>query len=290
MATAKEIRTRIASVQSTKKITSAMEMIAASKMRKARDRMDAAVPYARHIQEVIHHLAHARSEYKHPFMQKRPIKRVGIIVVSSDRGLCGGLNINLFKEVLNASSAWVEDGYGIDSAVIGQKAEHFLKRVKTINMVSYVNKLGDAPGSADVIGSVQVMLDAYSEGKIDALYLFHNEFASAISQKPKKVQLLPLELDEDTDVAKHHWDYIYEPDAKSLLDMLLVRYVEYVVYEAVVENIACEQAARMMAMKNASDNAQEVIGDLQLQYNKARQAAITRELSEIVSGADALDE
>lgn len=287
MATAKEIKARIGSVQNTKKITRAMEMISASKMRKARSRMESSKPYAQRAREVIGHLASAHPEYHHPYMQHREVKRIGFIVVSTDRGLCGGLNIQLFKQTMAEMKHWSDQNIDIDVAVIGHKGEAFFNRLGS-NIVAYAGHLGDAPLVQHLIGSVKVMLDAFDEGKIDRLYLVSNEFVSTIKQKPVCQQLLPIEPDQQHK-KDGHWDYIYEPDAKSLLTLLLVRYVESQVYQGVIENIACEQAARMVAMKNATDNAGEVISGLKLQYNKARQAAITKELAEIVSGADAIE-
>ncbi len=287
MPNSKEIRSRINSVKSTKKITRAMEMISASKLKKARDRMEVGRPYAAEIRRVIGHLANANPEYQHVYLRDRSIKRVGYVVVASDRALCGGLNINLFKRLAKEILAHHENGVEVDLALIGQKAELFFKKISA-NIVSYAHHLGDQPKIKDLIGSVKVMIDAFDEGKIDRIYLASNVFESTISQKPTVAQLLPVvpaDLDEGMD---HHWDYIYEPDAKAVMTTLLVRYVESQVYQGVVENIACEQAARMMAMKNATDNAEEVINDLNLQYNKARQAAITQELAEIVSGSQAV--
>lgn len=286
MANAKEIKTRIGSIQNTQKITRAMEMIAASKLKKARDRMEQARPFAERAQGVISHLANAHPEYNHPYLQEREIKRVGFIVVSSDRGLCGGLNINLFKRSLKEMKVFADKNIEIDFALIGQKSEAFFKRLDS-NIVAYAHHLGDAPTVSELIGSVQVMLDAYDDGKIDRLYLLGNEFVSTIKQKPYFKQLLPAVPEEQTE--SQHWDYIYEPDAKSLLTLLLRRYVESQVYQGVVENIACEQASKMLAMKNATDNAKDVISDLKLEYNKARQAMITKELAEICSGADAVE-
>ena len=285
MATAKEIKSRIASIQSTKKITRAMELIAASKLRKARDRVEASKPYAARIIEVISHLAHAHAEYRHAYLEKREVKRVGIVIVTTDRGLCGGLNNHLFKKVLLQLKAWNQAGIDVDVALIGHKAEVFFKRLQ-VNIVAYAHHLGDKPSTKDIIGSVRVMLDSFTDRKIDELYLFSNEFINTIKQVPHSSLLLPVAIPEDQ--RKGHWDYIYEPDARSLLTLLLERYVESCVYQGVVENIACEQAARMMAMKSASDNGSEVIHSLKLQYNKARQALITKELSEIVSGSEAL--
>ncbi|MBO3275952.1 F0F1 ATP synthase subunit gamma [Pseudomonas schmalbachii] len=286
MAGAKEIRSKIASIKSTQKITNAMNKVATSKMRKAQARMAAGRPYAERIRQVIGHLANANPEYRHPFMVEREVKRVGYIVVSSDRGLAGGLNINLFKALVKDMSAKREQGVDIDLCVIGSKGASFFKNYGG-NVVAAISHLGEEPSINDLIGSVKVMLDAYLDGRIDRLYVVSNKFVNTMTQKPTVEQLVPLVADDNADL-KHHWDYLYEPDAKALLDGLLVRYVESQVYQAVVENNACEQAARMIAMKNATDNAGELISELQLIYNKARQAAITQEISEIVGGAAAV--
>lgn len=286
MAVGKEIRTKVKSVQNTQKITRAMEMVAASKMRKAQDRMQASRPYADKIRKVIKHLAHAHPEYQHPYMQERETKRVGFIIVSSDRGLCGGLNANLFRSTVRALKGWDENGIDIDVCAIGTKASGFFKRLGS-KVVAEAGHLGDAPEVQDLIGSVKVMLDAYDDGKIDRLYVVYNRFVSTMAQDPQVEQLLPIEAEQDESYA-HHWDYIYEPEAKDVLSDLLTRYVESLVYQAVVENAACEQSARMVAMKAASDNAGDLIDQLNLAYNKARQAAITQEISEIVSGAAAV--
>ena len=286
MAGAKEIRTQIKSIQNTQKITKAMEMVAASKMRKAQDRMAATKPYAEKMRNVIGHLAMAHPEYKHPFLIEREAKRVGFIIVSTDRGLCGGLNINLFKKAVIEMKEWRQKGVEIDLVLIGQKASQFFKRMGG-NVEAQVTHLGDRPHLSDLIGSVKVMLDGYTEGKIDRLFLIENEFVNTMTQKPRVSTLLPVEASQEEEL-QYHWDYIYEPDAQDVLDGLLMRYVESQVYQAVVENVACEMAARMIAMKSATDNAGELIGDLKLVYNKARQAAITQEISEIVSGAAAV--
>jgi len=286
MAVGKEVRTKINSIQSTQKITSAMEMVAASKMRRAQERREVSKPYADRIRSVVGHIANADSEYKHEYLEQREVKRVGYIVVSTDRGLCGGLNTNLFKEVIRSMKSWSEQGVEIDLCVLGNKAASFFGSLGG-NIVATVRDLGDEPSTQDLIGGVKVMLDAYEGGKIDKLYVVSNEFVNTMTQKPTVLQLLPLLPIED-DKLKHHWDYIYEPDAKELLDGLLVRYIESQVYQGVVENKACEQAARMIAMKNATENAGDLINELQLLYNKARQAAITQELSEIVGGAAAV--
>jgi F-type H+-transporting ATPase subunit gamma len=287
MANEKEIRTQIASIKNTQKITKAMEMVAASKMRKAQDRMNATRPYAHKMLNVIGHLANANAEYNHPFLiEREAVKRVGYIIISSDRGLCGGLNVNVFKAALKDMQIWQEKNVDIDLCLIGAKGTQFFKKFSA-NIVSQVSHLGDEVHISDLIGTIKAMLDAYNDGNIDRLYLVENEFVNTMTQKPFVSTLLPL-VPEDNDELKHHWDYIYEPDAKSVLDGLLTRYAESIVYQGVVENVACEMAARMVAMKSASDNAGELISDLQLAYNKARQAAITQEISEIVGGAAAV--
>jgi F-type H+-transporting ATPase subunit gamma len=286
MAAGKEIRTKITSIQSTQKITSAMEMVAASKMRRAQDRMEVGKPYARRMRSVVGHIANASAEYRHAYMQQRAVKRVGYIVISSDRGLCGGLNINLFKRALQSMKAHSEEGHEIDLCLIGAKGQTFFGSVGG-NVVASIRDIGEQPTVEQLIGAVKLMLDAYIKGSIDKLYLVSNDFVNTMTQAPTVQQLLPLEADTQEQYS-HHWDYIYEPDARELLDSLLARYIEALVYQAVVENGACEQAARMIAMKNASDNAGELIDELQLVYNKARQAAITQELSEIVGGAAAI--
>jgi len=286
MAVGKEIRNQIKSIKNTQKITRAMEMVAASKMRKAQERMRASRPYADKMLNVVGHLANAHPEYSHPFLNERAVKRVGIIVISTDRGLCGGLNTNAFKGAVAAMREWRDQGAEIDVCTIGAKAEAFFKRVKA-NIVGHVSHLGDAPRLGDLIGTVKIMLDAYNEGRIDRLILVYSKFVNTMTQAVEPVQLLPIQGMDDEKL-KHHWDYLYEPEAKEVMDDLLMRYVESLVYQGVVDNIACEQAARMVAMKAASDNAGNFISDLQLVYNKARQAAITQELSEIVSGAAAV--
>ena len=288
MAGAKEIRSKIASIKSTQKITSAMEKVAVSKMRKAQTRMAASRPYAERIRQVIGHLSKANPEYRHPYMLDRPVKRVGYILVSSDRGLCGGLNINLFKALIKNLKDWREAGVEADFCVIGSKGASFFRSYGG-NVVAAKTHLGEAPSVNDLVGSVKVMLDRFNEGQLDRLYLVSNKFVNTMVQKPTVEQLLPLSAsDTQSDVKEGLWDYLYEPDAQQLLDALLVRFIESQVYQAVVENSACEQAARMIAMKNATDNAGQLIKDLQLIYNKARQAAITQEISEIVGGAAAV--
>ncbi|OUS03846.1 F0F1 ATP synthase subunit gamma [Gammaproteobacteria bacterium 54_18_T64] len=286
MAVGKEVKTKINSVKSTQKITSAMEMVAASKMRRAQQRMSLGKPYAQRIRAVVGHLADAAPEYRHQYLTEREVKRVGYILVSTDRGLCGGLNTNLFKAQLKSMQQWSEKGVEVDVCTIGNKASAFFGSVGA-NITAIVQDMGDQPAASELIGSVKVMLDAFDEGKIDRLYLVSNTFVNTMTQDPTVEQILPLQAGDDEKL-KHHWDYIYEPDAKELLSGLLVRYIESQVYQAVVENKACEQAARMIAMKSATDNAGDLIDELELLYNKARQGAITQELSEIVSGAAAV--
>ncbi len=286
MAGAKEIRTQIKSIKNTQKITKAMEMVAAAKMRKAQDRMEASRPYAEKMRNVISHVAHAHAEIKHPFMIERDVKRVGYIVVTSDRGLCGGLNSNLFRTLIKDMMAFDEKGVDIDVVAIGRKAVEFFKR-NNGNVVANAAQLGDSPEIGDLIGAVKVMLDAFEAGKIDALYIISNEFVNSMTQKPTISKLLPIADHSESDLS-HHWDYIYEPDSESILGSLLMRFIESQVYQGVVENIACEMSARMVAMKSATDNAGDMIDGLELVYNKARQAAITQEISEIVSGASAV--
>lgn len=287
MSSGKEIRNQIKSIQNTQKITKAMEMVAASKMRKAQERMQANRPYSIKMRNVIGHVASANVEYHHPYlMDREEVNRVGYIIVSTDRGLCGGLNTNTHKAAITSMREWSEKGVEIDVVTIGKKAAQFFGRLGS-NIVGKVADLDDAPELQDFVGVVKIMLDAYDEGRIDRLFLVENEFINTMSQEPHVTQLLPAEPDQDQKL-QHHWDYLYEPDAKAVVDYLMVRYVESLVYQSVVENVACEMAARMVAMKSASDNAGELIGELQLKYNKARQAAITQEISEIVSGAAAV--
>lgn len=288
MAYAKEIRTKIGSVKSTQKITKAMEMVAASKMRRSQDAMESSRPYAQTIRKVIGHVANASLEYRHPYLEEREAKRVGYIIISTDRGLCGGLNINLFKKAITDMQTWKEKGAQIELAIIGSKATAFFNN-SGAKVAAQVSGLGDSPSLEDLIGSVGVMLKKYDKGELDRLYLVFNQFVNTMVQKPKIDQLLPLPKSDSEDMQRDHmWDYIYEPEPKPLLDALLLRFIESQVYQGVVENLACEQAARMVAMKAATDNASNLIDDLQLVYNKARQAAITQELSEIVGGAAAV--
>lgn len=281
----KEIRSQIASVKNTQKITKAMEMVAASKMRKAQARMTATRPYVEKVKRVIKHVSGAHHEYKHPYTIERPVKRVGLIVVSSDRGLCGGLNSNLFRKTLKKLQAWQHENVEVELAVIGKKAQTFFKHYGG-NIVASKSDMGDTPHISDIVGTIKVMLDRFDEGLLDSVQIASNQFESAMTQVPTISQLIPLHPEEDKEAK--YWDYLYEPDAKIALDTLMVRFVEGTVFGAIVENVACEQSARMVAMKSASDNAGNMIKELNLAYNKARQAAITQELSEIVAGASAV--
>lgn len=289
MSQAREIRNKISSIKSTQKITRAMELVAASKMRKAQDRMSLSKPYSEKIRKVIGHVAAGSPEYPHPFLKEREkIQRVGFIVVTSDRGLCGGLNINLLRRTLKEAKNWEDQGVGVDLCLVGRKGEAFFKNVGG-SVLALADHLGDAPKVQDLIGVVKVMIDAFKDGKIDAIYIATNEFINTMTQRPVIRRLLPLPKEEQ-ETQQGHWDYIYEPDdAQKLLEVLLVRYVESQVYQAVVENIASEQSARMVAMQNATRNAGELIRELQKIYNKARQAGITREIAEIVAGAAAVE-
>jgi F-type H+-transporting ATPase subunit gamma len=287
MAGGREIKTKIKSVQNTRKVTRALEMVSASKIRKAQDRMKASRPYARAMKQVIGHLAQANSEYQHPYLvQRAETRRVGYIIVSSDRGLAGGLNNNLFRKLLVEIRNWHEQGVEVDVVTIGQKASVFFRRIK-VDMLASVTHLGDQPRLEQLVGVVKVMLDGYSDGKLDRVFLSYNDFVNTMTQRAAFDQLLPLPAD-DQPVSTHDWDYLYEPDAEAVLEDVLTRYVESLVYQAVLENVASEHAARMVAMKAASDNANKLIDTLQLVYNKARQAAITQEISEIVGGAAAV--
>ena len=286
MARGKEIRNKISSIRNTQKITKAMEMVSASKMRKAQERMRLGKPYALHIREMIGQIATSSSEYRHGYFENREVKRVAYIVVSTDRGLCGGLNINAFKATVASMQEWHEQNVEIDVCTIGARAATFFNKYGG-NVVAAVRHLGDQPEVADVIGAVKVVLDKFDQGEIDKLFVISNEFVNTMIHRPTVAQLLPL-LPAEDEYLKHHWDYLYEPDAQELLDGLLLRYIESQVYQSVVENIACEQAARMIAMKNASENAGDLMDELELAYNKERQAAITQELSEIAAGAAAV--
>ena len=287
MAGGREIKTKIKSVQNTRKVTRALEMVSASKIRKAQDRMKASRPYARLMRQVIGHIAKANSEYQHPFLvQRKEIKRVGYIIISTDRGLCGGLNSTLFRKLLGEFRAWQEQGVEIDLVCIGQKATAFFRRLK-INMLASVTHLGEQPQLEKLIGVVKVMLDSYTEGRVDRVQLCYNDFVNTMTQRVTVEALLPLQPSEALE-SKHDWDYLYEPDAETVLNDVMTRYVESLVYQAVLENLASEHAARMVAMKAASDNANKLIDTLNLIYNKARQAAITQEISEIVGGAAAV--
>jgi F-type H+-transporting ATPase subunit gamma len=287
MAAGKEIRGKIKSVENTKKITKAMEMVAASKMRKAQDRMRHARPYSDKVRNIAAHLAQANPEYTHPFLvQQDAAKRVGIIVVTTDKGLCGGLNTNVLRLMTNKVRELEGQGIQVEAVAIGNKGLGFLNRIGA-KVVAQATQLGDTPHLDKLIGPVKVLLDAYQEGKLDAVYLFYTKFINTMKQEPMLDQLLPLPKLE-ADKGSHSWDYLYEPDAQTVIDELLVRYVEALIYQAVAENMASEQSARMVAMKAASDNAGNVISELKLVYNKTRQAAITKELSEIVAGAAAV--
>jgi F-type H+-transporting ATPase subunit gamma len=288
MANSKEIRSKIGSVKSTQKITKAMEMVAASKMRRTQDAMEGPRPYAEIIRKVIGHVAHGTLEYKHPYLLEREAKRVGYIVISSDRGLCGGLNINMFKQAVTEMNDWSEKGVDVELAVIGSKATSYFNSIGA-SIVAQTSGLGDEPTLDDIVGAINVMLQKYQDGDIDRLYLVFNEFVNSMTQQPKIDQLIPLPKKfADEDQFKHAWSYMFESDQKALLNTLMARYIESQVYQGVVENLACEMAARMIAMKAASDNAGDLIEELELVYNKARQTAITQELSEIVSGAAAV--
>jgi F-type H+-transporting ATPase subunit gamma len=286
MAGGKEIKTKIASVQNTQKITAAMEMVAASKMRRAQDQMFATRPYAERIATVVGHVASSHPEYKHPFLIERPVKRVGIIAISTDRGLCGGLNTNLFRKALDMLGDIDSKGIEFEVVTFGGKALGFFKRIGA-KIVAEASHIGDSPEMGQVIGPVQVLLKSYEEGSLDEIYLISNEFVNTMTQAPIIKQLVPVKPSEETELS-HHWDYIYEPDAKEVLNQVLDRYIESLVYQGVVENVACEMASRMIAMKNATDNAGDMIDELQLIYNRERQASITQEISEIVAGAAAV--
>jgi F-type H+-transporting ATPase subunit gamma len=287
MAGGKEITTKIRSIENTRKVTSALEMVSASKIRKSQALMNATRPYARMMRRVMGHMSKANPEYRHPFtIEREEIKKVGYIIVSTDRGLCGGLNTNLFKLVLNDIGEWQGKGAEISLVTLGKKASAFFRNLK-VEIAAHASELGEKPQIEDLIGSIKVMLDAYREGTLDRLNIVYNEFINTMTQKPTMERLLPLPETDDEEI-RDIWDYIYEPDAESLLDTVLVRYIESLVYESVLENLASEHAARMIAMKNATDNAGELIDDLTLVFNKARQAAITQEISEIVSGAAAV--
>lgn len=286
MAAGKEIKKKIASVQTTQKSTRAMQMVAASRMRRTQDRMQQGRPYSQRIEEMIGHLANANPEYRPSYMVTREVRRIGYIVVSTDRGLCGGLNVNLFRELIRHMRGWEGEGVEVDLALVGNKAAQFFRSVGG-NVVAAIGDVGETPEIAHLIGGVKVMLDAFESGRLDRLDIISNEFVNTMTQRPIMRQLLPLPP-LDLDDLKHRWDYIYEPDARELVEGLIERYIESLVYQAVVENTACEQAARMIAMKNATDNAEEIVNELTLLYNNARQASITQEISEIVGGAAAV--
>ena len=287
MAGGREIKTKIKSVQNTRKVTRALEMVSASKIRKAQDRMKASRPYARMMRQIVGHVAKANTDYVHPFMvERKDVKRVGYIIVSTDRGLCGGLNSQMFRRILADMRVWQDKGVEIDLVCVGQKAATFFRRLK-INMLASVTHLGEQPHVEQLIGVIKVMLDGFEAGNIDRVFLCYNDFINTMAQRPVQDQLLPLPAGDALE-SKHSWDYLYEPDARTVLNHVVSRYVESLVYQAVLENLASEHAARMVAMKSASDNASKLIEALQLIYNKARQAAITQEISEIVGGAAAV--
>jgi F-type H+-transporting ATPase subunit gamma len=286
MAVGKEIRTKITSVKNTQKITRAMQMVAASKLRRTQQQMEASRPYAERIRTVIGHLSEANPDYRHPYLDVRDVKRVGHIVISTDRGLCGSLNVNMFRAVVNDLREWRDKGIETDLCLVGAKGMAYFRRLD-VNIVSATSHIGERPTVSDVTGAIRSMTDAYQDGQIDRLFLVHSEFVNTMSQKPRISTLLPVEP-MDKEQLQAHWDYIYEPDASELLDNVLTRYLESQVYRAAVENVACEMAAKMVAMKAATDNAGKFIDQLQLQYNKARQAAITQEIAEIVGGAAAV--
>lgn len=288
MASGKEIRTKINSVKNTQKITKAMEMVAASKLRRTQQRMEASRPYAEHIRTVVGHLSQANPDYRHPYLEKRDVKRVGYIIITTDRGLAGALNVNEFRVILNDLRNWQEQGVEADLCLIGAKGVSFFRRLNT-NIVAATTHIGETPRVADLIGAITAMTDAYQQGQIDRLFLVHNVFVNTMTQRPEINTLLPVEP-VNPDSLQKHWDYIYEPDAAELLDGVVNRYIESQVYRAAVENIACEMAAKMVAMKAATDNAGKFIDELQLAYNKARQAAITQEIAEIVGGAAAVSQ
>jgi F-type H+-transporting ATPase subunit gamma len=286
MANLKEIRTKIGSVKNTQKITKAMEMVAASKLRRTQDRMEATRPYADKIRTVIGHLYNANPEYRHPFLFEREAKRVGYIVITTDRGLCGGLNVNTFRVLLKDLQEWRNKGVEAELCMIGAKGVQYFRNLD-VNVVGAATHLGEDPKVADLVGAINIMLNSFIDGKIDRLFLVHNQFVNTMSQAPAIETLIPVQAVDADDLSKH-WDYIYEPDAVGLLDSVLMRYIESQVYRGAVENVACEMAAKMVAMKSATDNAGEMIDQLQLDYNKVRQAAITQEISEIVGGAAAV--
>ncbi len=288
MAGAKEIRTKIASVKNTQKITSAMQMVAASKMRRAQEKMSQSRPYSQGLRNIINHIASCHSEFNHPFMMKRPVKNVGFIIVSTDRGLCGGLNINLFRKVMQKMQEFFNQEIGVKVVLLGVKATGFFNR-GNIEVMAQHSGFGDGPKPEELVGAIKVMTDAFLNGEVDEIYLSCNSFKNTMVQIPSVSKLLPLEDNtEEEGKITHHWDYLYEPDPKPILNVVLDRYVTQMVYQAVLENLASEQAARMVAMKAATDNAESLVTDLQLEYNKARQAGITMELNDIVSGASAV--
>lgn len=287
MAGAKEIRTKIASVQNTQKITSAMQMVAASKMRRAQDKMSQSRPYSAGLLRIIGHIAASHSEFKHPYMLERPVKNVGFVIVSTDRGLCGGLNINLFRQIIHKIDEFKRKNIGVKVVLLGSKASSFFIK-SGVDVVAVHSGFGDNPSPEKLVGSIKVMTDGFLKGETDEVYLCFNRFKNTMVQLPSVQQLLPLMKTDEEKMSSHHWDYLYEPDPEAILDVVLDRYIQQMVYQAVLENLASEQSARMVAMKAATDNAETLVSDLQLEYNKARQSSITMELNDIVSGAAAV--
>ena len=287
MAGAKEIRTKIASVQNTQKITSAMQMVAASKMRRAQDKMSQSRPYSAGLLRIIGHIAASHSEFKHPYMVERPVKNVGFVIVSTDRGLCGGLNINLFRQIIHKIDEFKRKNIGVKVVLLGSKASSFFRK-SGVDVVAADSGFGDNPSPDKLVGSIKVMTDGFLKGETDEVYLCFNRFKNTMVQLPSVQQLLPLMKTDEEKMSSHHWDYLYEPDPEAILDVVLDRYIQQMVYQAVLENLASEQSARMVAMKAATDNAETLVSDLQLEYNKARQSSITMELNDIVSGAAAV--
>lgn len=288
MAGAKEIRTKIASVKNTQKITSAMQMVAASKMRRAQDKMSQSRPYSEGLLRIIGHIAASHSEFRHPYMVERPVKNVGVVIVSTDRGLCGGLNINLFRKVTQHVMELSKKNIGVKAVLLGSKAANYFLKLKDVEVVASHSGFGDNPSPEKLVGAIKVMTDKFLNGEVDQVVICYNQFKNTMVQIPSVLQLLPLAKTEDKNVASHHWDYLYEPDPEAILGVVLDRYLQQMVYQGILENLASEQSARMVAMKAATDNAETLISDLQLVYNKARQSSITMELNDIVAGASAV--
>ena len=288
MAGAKEIRTKIASVKNTQKITSAMQMVAASKMRRAQDKMSQSRPYSEGLLRIIGHIAASHSEFRHPFMVQRPVKNVGVVIVSTDRGLCGGLNINLFRKITQEVAELAKQNIGVKAVLLGSKAANYFLKLKDVDVIASHSGFGDNPSPEKLVGAIKVMTDKFLNGEVDQVFVCFNQFKNTMVQIPSLLQLLPLEKTEDEKISSHHWDYLYEPDPEAILGVVLDRYLQQMVYQAILENLASEQSARMVAMKAATDNAETLISDLQLVYNKARQSSITMELNDIVAGASAV--